>query len=104
MLRKAAQVSDLCNSKYQPPRDGIKKGAQAVIFCFQICNNRKKLLLSARFYEKNENRGGNQRSPEEKRKASMEEAQKILDQIFETTSMMKGQVKLLLTRAGKMTN
>jgi len=59
----------------------------------QICNNRKKLLLSARFYEKNENRGGNQRSPEEKRKASMEEAQKILDQIFETTSMMKGQVK-----------
>ena len=34
----------------------------------------------------------------------MEEAQKILDQIFETTSMMKGQVKLLLTRAGKMTN
>ena len=25
MLRKAAQVSDLCNSKYQPPRDGIQK-------------------------------------------------------------------------------
>ena len=100
MLRKAAQVSDLCNSKYQPLEMELKISSS----CFQICNNRKKLLLSARFYEKNENRGGNQRSPEEKRKASMEEAQKILDQIFETTSMMKGQVYLLLTRAGKMTN
>jgi len=93
MLRKAAQVSDLFNSKYQPSREGIKKRGHAVIWRFQICSSRKKLILSAAVYEKNENRGGNQRSPEEKRKASMEEAQKILDQIFETTSMMKGQVK-----------
>lgn len=32
-------------------------------------------------------------SPEEGRKASMEEAQKILDDIFETTSILKGQTK-----------